>query len=184
VASSKEIQLTWVPGSPETTSYAIWRKVGSGEFQRYSGVSGMLNRFVDKHVNPKTTYSYRVRANGPGGVSDWSEAVSGTTLAAPPAAPTGLTVRALSASQLELRWTDNSSDETSFAIWRKSGTGAWARVGGVPTGTTRFVDRKLTPNTSYSYEVRANGPGGVSAWSNPASGTTLSSLQARLNGGK
>ena len=62
----KEIQLTWVPGSPDTTSYAIWRKVGNGEFQRYSGVSGMLNRFVDKHVSPNTKYTYRVRADDPG----------------------------------------------------------------------------------------------------------------------
>src|SRR5262249_43230301 len=98
----------------------------------------------------------------------------GTTPAAPPVAPTGLTVRALSSSQLELRWTDNSSDETSFAIWRQSGTGTWTRVGGVPAGVTRFVDKKLTAGTSYSYEVRANSPGGVSDWSNTAIGKTLS----------
>jgi probable HAF family extracellular repeat protein len=172
VVSYKEIQLMWVPGSPETTSYAIWRKVGSGEFQRYSGVSGMFNRFVDKHVSPNTAYTYRIRANSPGGVSAWSEEVSGTTLPVRPAAPTGLTARALSASQMELSWTDNSSDETSFAIWRKSGAGAWTRVGGVPGGTIRFVDRKLTPNTTYVYRVRSNGPGGVSDWSNEATGKT------------
>src|SRR5204863_1822662 len=135
--------------SPDTTSYAIWRKVGSGEFQRYSGVVANLTHFVDRHVSPNTLYSYRVRANGPGGISGWSNEAAGTTPAAPPAAPTGLTVRALSASQMELRWTDNSSDETGFAIWRRSGTGAWSRVGGVPGGTTRFVDRNLTASTSY-----------------------------------
>src|SRR5206468_468077 len=136
---------------------------------------GTVTRFVDRHVSPRTIYTYRVRANGPGGISGWSNEAGGTTPAAPPpAAPTSLTVRALSASQMELRWTDNSIDETSFAVWRKSGTGVWARVGGVPGGTARFVDRTLTPNTSYSYQVRANGPGWVSAWSNTASGTTLS----------
>jgi probable HAF family extracellular repeat protein len=174
VASYQEIQLTWAPSSADATAYAIWRKVGSGEFQRYSGVAGNVTRFVDRHVSPKTTYTYRVRANGPGGISGWSNEAGGTTPAAPPpAAPTSLTVQALSVSQLELRWTDNSSDETSFAIWRKSGSGAWTRVGGVPTGVTRFVDRNLAASTSYSYEVRANGPGGVSTWSNQASGKTL-----------
>jgi probable HAF family extracellular repeat protein len=172
VTSSKEIQLTWTPGSPDTTSYAIWRKVGTGEFQRYSGVAVGLTRFVDRQVSPKTTYTYRVRANGPGGVSGWSNDAAGTTPAAPPAAPSGLTARALSSSQIELRWTDNSSDETGFAVWRKSG-GAWARVGGVPAGAPRFVDRSLAAGISYSYEVRANGPGGISGWSNVATVQTL-----------
>jgi chitodextrinase len=174
VVSYQQIKLTWGASSADATAYAIWRKVGNGEFQRYSGVTSSLTHFVDQHVSPNTHYSYRVRANGPGGVSDWSNEVGGTTPAAPPVAPTGLTVRALSASQLELRWTDNSSDETGFAIWRKSGAGAWALVGGVPTGITRFVDGNLAANTTYSYEVRANGPGGVSGWSNAASGKTLS----------
>src|SRR5438270_9188782 len=38
--------------------------------------------------------SYRVRANGPGGISGWSNEAGGTTPAAPPpAAPTALSVR-------------------------------------------------------------------------------------------
>ena len=78
---------------------------------------------------------------------------------------------------MELRWIDNSSDETSFAIWRKGGAGVWARVGGVSSGVTRFVDRKLSAGTTYVYQVRANGRGGVSDWSNTASGTTLSNAR-------
>ena len=87
-------------------------------------------------------------------------------------APTNVSATPLSANSVQVQWTDNSSDETSFAIWRQSGSGAWARVGGVPSGVTRFVDRSLAASTSYSYEVRANGPGGVSDWSNVATGKT------------
>src|SRR5205823_6367988 len=41
-ASAREIDLTWGASSADATSYAIWRKVGSGEFQRYSGVKASV----------------------------------------------------------------------------------------------------------------------------------------------
>jgi hypothetical protein len=172
--SPQQVELTWTGGSPDVTAFAIWRKVGGGEFQRYSGVTGSVTRFMDRQVSANTTYTYRVRANGPGGISAWSNEATVTPRLPPPAAPTGLTVRALSPAQMELRWTDNSRDDTGFAIWRQSGGSDWARVGGVPTNITRFVDRNLAPSTSYRYRVRANGPGGISGWSNEATGTTLS----------
>lgn len=169
VVSGTQIQLTWTSNSPDATAFAIWRKAGSGSFQRYSGVGANVTRFVDRQLQPNTAYTYEVRANGPGGVSGWSDPATGTTPPTPPAAPTGLTVDRRSPTELELIWTDNSSNETAFAIWRKAGTGAFQRYSGVPAGVTHFTDRHLEPGVTYTYRVRANGAGGVSGWSNEAS---------------
>src|SRR5260370_42430872 len=72
-----------------------------------------------------------------------------------PLAPTGLTVTAVSATQVTLTWIDNSSNETAFAIWRKGAGSDWARVGVVPPNTTTFTDLGLIPGTTYTYRVRA-----------------------------
>ena len=63
----------------------------------WGGAFGVNNRATNRR-SPGTVYTYQVRANGPGGVSGWSNAAGGTTPAAPPVAPTGLTAKTLSAS--------------------------------------------------------------------------------------
>jgi chitodextrinase len=75
---------------------------------------------------------------------------------------------------LNLSWTDNSSNETAFAIFRKSGSGGYVRVGVAGANTTSFSDTGLSPNTTYTYQVRATNDVAASEWSNEASGTTSS----------
>jgi hypothetical protein len=88
-----------------------------------------------------------------------------------PTAPTGLSVAAVSARQVSLRWTDNSNNETAFAIWRKGDGHDWARVGLVPPKATSFTDTGLAASTSYTYRVRATNQY-ASDWSNEVTVTT------------
>ena len=89
-----------------------------------------------------------------------------------PAAPSGLTASAASSSQVNLTWTDNSDNESAFAVWRQGGGAASARVAALAPNTTRFTDTGLTPGTAYTYEVRAINNAGASPWSNQVTGTT------------
>jgi titin len=172
VNTATQITLTWIRNSTDETNFSIWRQVGNGDFARYSGVPAGVTTFVDRNLTPSTAYSYQVRANNARGSSNWSNPATGTTLPLPPTSPSGLTATANSPTQITITWTDNSSNETSFAIWRKIGNGDFARYSGTPAGTTKFVDKNLSPNTTYTYEVRANNTGGVSDWSNTAGATT------------
>jgi hypothetical protein len=88
-------------------------------------------------------------------------------------APTGLTVRLISPTQIDLAWSDNSGDETGFEIQRRTGSGDWTRLALVGPNLTRFSDFSVLPSTSYSYRLRAVNDVGASAWSNEAIGTTL-----------
>lgn len=85
-----------------------------------------------------------------------------------PAAPGGLTVTAISDTQVYLSWMDNSPDETAFALWRQTGSGSFIRLGVLTPNTTAVVDGSVSPGTTYTYELRAIGLGGASAWSNQA----------------
>src|SRR5258707_15146841 len=57
-----------------------------------------------------------------------------------PAAPSELRAMQLSGTTVRLAWSDNSSDETSFGVWRKLEGGEWERVGGAAANAIVFVD--------------------------------------------
>ncbi len=90
-----------------------------------------------------------------------------------PAAPSGLTATANSASQITLNWVDNSSDETGFVLERSpDGTSGWSQIATPAANVTSFVNTGLNGATGYFYRVRANNTGGDSAWSSSATTTT------------
>jgi hypothetical protein len=91
-----------------------------------------------------------------------------------PAAPTNLAAKAVSPTEIDLTWTDNSNNEVQFILYRKSGTSDFVRIGQVASGVTSYSDRGLSPGTSYTYLVRAWNPAGASTRSNEASATTPS----------
>src|SRR5688500_13770729 len=92
----------------------------------------------------------------------------------PPAAPTALQATALTTSQIQLGWQDNSNNETSFRIEMRSGGGAFSEIGSTGVHPTGASVSGLQAATTYTFRVRARNGGGNSAYSNEASATTLS----------
>lgn len=91
----------------------------------------------------------------------------------PPSAPGGLGATAsIFPTQVNLSWTDNSINETGFKIERKSGSGSFSEIAQTGPQVTNFSDRGLSPNTSYTYRMRAVNTAGNSAYSNEATVTT------------
>jgi len=84
-----------------------------------------------------------------------------------------LTVTAVSASQLNLSWEDNASNEVGFKIQRKTGAnGTYVQINTVGANTTTYSDTGLLGNTTYCYRVRAFNSAGDSGLSNEACATT------------
>ncbi len=91
-----------------------------------------------------------------------------------PAAPTNLSATALSAGQVKLLWTRNSTNEAGFFIERSIDNTTFTQVGLADAGATSFVDSNgLSPSTTYSYRVRAFNSVGNSAYTNVAGTVTL-----------
>ncbi|HSF43282.1 MAG TPA: fibronectin type III domain-containing protein [Thermoanaerobaculia bacterium] len=93
-----------------------------------------------------------------------------------PARPTRLTARGISTTEIELTWNDNASDETEYRVEVKTLHGTFEDVGAVSTNTTSAVVEGLEPATAYVFRIRANGPGGFSAYSNEATAATLAPI--------
>ena len=80
-----------------------------------------------------------------------------TTQGAVPAAPSGLTATAASSSQINLSWTDNSSDETGFQIDQATSSDFTQGLTTVTVGAnvTTYIATGLASGTTYYYRVRA-----------------------------
>ena len=72
----------------------------------------------------------------------------------PPYAPTNLTASALSGSSIKLQWVDNSNKETGFKIYQ-DGTLIDTISPRAGTGAVTYDVNGLSPNTSYTYIVKA-----------------------------
>ena len=68
----------------------------------------------------------------------------------PPSAPYNLTADAVSQSQVELHWFDNSNNEDGFRIYRDNNV-----VATVGANVTIYLDTGLDPTTTYQYVAKA-----------------------------
>src|ERR1700719_1277416 len=108
------------------------------------------------------------------GVSLCSSVSFATTL--PPAPPSNLTAIAVSSSQINLSWTDNSKNETGFKIERSRDGITFKQKDAVGVNVTAYTDSMRQASTKYYYRVRAYNSGGNSGYSNTASATTATTL--------
>jgi fibronectin type 3 domain-containing protein len=107
--------------------------------------------------------------------ADMSTPVGAPADTQPPTAPSNLSATPLSATQNGLSWsaaTDNVG-VTGYLIERCQGAGCTTFAQIATATATRFTDAGLTPNTSYTYQVRArDAAGNLGPYSNTASATT------------
>lgn len=84
-------------------------------------------------------------------------------------APSSLTaVSGAPPGKIVLNWTDNSTDENGFIIFRSTDAQNYSRVATVQMGTTTFTDTGLTTGTTYTYRIEAFTPAGYTNFSNTA----------------
>lgn len=92
----------------------------------------------------------------------------------PPAAPGNLNATAVSASQVNLTWSDNANNETGFEIQRSTtgSGGTFTFLTNVGANVVNFSNVSLSASTEYCYRVRATNGAGASSFSGVACATT------------
>ena len=116
-------------------------------------------------------FYYKVRVVYETGFSDYTETVSATTLDNPVQPATDLIATAHGFNQIKLTWTDNSSGETGYKIYRKNsslengssilffGTTDFRALVTTASDVTEFIDNNLVSGITYWYYVVAVGDG-------------------------
>lgn len=92
-----------------------------------------------------------------------------------PTTPSNLAAQIISGTEVELTWTDNSTNEDGFKIDRKQSSGQWTTIASVNSDITLYNDNGLTVNETYTYRVFSFNKGGNSpTYSNEVSIVTKS----------
>jgi formylglycine-generating enzyme required for sulfatase activity/transcriptional regulator CtsR len=165
-ASSTQINLAWLDNSNNETGFKIERKTGvAGTYTQIATVAANVISYQDTTtLTATTTYYYRIKASNGNGDSGYATEANTTTLPpveTAPSAPTGLSATAISSTQINLAWTDNSTNETGFKLERKTGSGGtYTQIATPTTNSTTYNDTGLSASTTYYYRIRAtNGIG-------------------------
>ena len=77
-------------------------------------------------------------------------------------APSNLNAIIFNNSQINLSWTDNSTNETGFRIERKIGSNNYQIIKNTDANITNYIDQGLQLNTEYTYRVVAYNSVGAS----------------------
>lgn len=191
-AGDKQITLKWDANSElDLLRYRIYGGIAPNPTTAIDSVLAALGTTkIITGLNNGTKYYFRITAvDLTLNVSGYSNEVSATPTTGPaaPNAPTNLAATPVSSTQINLTWSDNSSNETSFEIERKAGAGGTyaviaTRPGDASTGADNYSNTGLSPNTAYFYRVRAVlntvTPILYSNYSNEISATTFPAIPA------
>ncbi len=189
--SGSQINLSWVgnAGNSRINGYTYGVATNSsftGATYTYVAGAGATSA-SHTGLSPGTTYYYKIKVEGTSDSYDSAYtqySAATTTSGSVPNAPSGLSASVVSDSQVNLSWTDNSTNETGFEVKRATDSAfsknvAW--IGGIQ-GTT-YASTGLSSGTTYYYMVRAVGSAGKSAYSNPANATTTGPPPSMPSGG-
>ncbi len=190
--SSSQINLSWTTtnngGSP-ITGYKIEYKIIPGGYSLLVQINGnTTTTYSHTGLQSDKYYVYRIFAINSIGTSESSDEAIGYTEQPQnivPNPPTGLNVRAVSPTKINLFWNaplNNGGPLVSgFKIEEKAGTGSYSVV--VPnTGntTTSYSRTSLTTGTMYTYRVSAINSVGTGPPSNEDSDTPTASSVATV----
>ncbi len=184
--SANQINLTWMDNSSNETSFRIERSTSpGGSFSLVETVGANVISYQNTSgITPGVTYYYRVQACCNSTCSNYTNTADATTQSAcsTPIPPSGLVAQAISASQINLSWLDNSNNENGFEIERStSSSGSFAFIAAVGTGEISFSNTEgLSDGITYYYRVRACCNTNCSNYSN-TSNATASSTAPTIN---
>ena len=180
VVSSSEVDLSWTApgGGAPADGYDVYEGTNPG---RESGpvnsalVTGTGFRVTGLHAG--TTYYFKVTAIDPAGKeSGPTHEAQATTLPSGggSAAPTGLTARAVSSSEVDLSWTAPGGGAAAgyYVYDGSSSNGESGPVNADPVTSTTFRVTGLNGGTTYYFKVTAVDAGKKSGFSNEAQATT------------
>ena len=154
--------------------------VFAGGSSQAGGTADHVNNLENVYVTSPAAGTWTVVVGGynvPMGPQPFALVVDGVFGTAPPpgppSTPDGLFVSGVSATRVDLMWTD-SNTEDRFNVERCAGTGCtvFTKIGESPANVVTYSDTTAAPSTTYAYRIQAVNTLGVSGYSNTVTPTT------------
>jgi titin len=179
-ASGTRINLVWTDNSADEQGFRVERAPDvagvPGTFAQITSVGVNVTTYGNTGLANGTRYWYRVRAYNATGASVYSNVADATTLRLPNA-PTNMQAVAVSPAMVNVSWTDNADNETSFRLERAPDNagvaGSFAQVVTTGPDVTTYQNTGLKSGTSYWFRVRAQNTVGNSTFAPAVQVTTM-----------
>ena len=173
--------LTWDPSSDTSlVGYHVYRGTSdSGPYTRITTAPVTSTSFTDPSGDISSAYMVRalkLETSASGTYYNLSQGIF-ARVANVPAAPSNLAGFA-QANGVALTWSDNSSDEQGFRIYRRPSTGTYTLVGTTAANVQSFLDTTAPTSSANSYAVAGFNAAGESTWSSPITVVPASSASA------
>ena len=167
VTAGVQVKWTAVTGA---TGYIVYRKSGTGSWGRIADIkSGSTVSYTDQTAVSGTTYTYTVRAYSGSTMGSWSSTKSVKRLS-----NTTVTSASNVTAGVQVKWT-KVTGATGYIVYRKSGTGSYARIADIKSGSTiSYTDKTAVSGTTYTYTVRAYNAATMSSYNSTKSVKRLS----------
>lgn len=173
--SATEIELTWTDASNTESGFEIERAVDGGGFTDLTELTAGAASHTDM-ITAGSEYEYRLRSSNKFGTSTWVGPL------VVPAAPTDLAA-AEGTGQVELSWSDTSSNNTAYEIER-SGTsgGPFNPLAPLEDDAMFYIDTSAVEGLPYYYRLRSYGGPNSSTVTEEVSGSWEPPNSPSVNG--
>jgi hypothetical protein len=168
--ATRAINVSWVDNSADETGFAISRSTtATGTYVQVGTAAAGATSYTDVAGTtppaPGATYFYRVVALRGTDTSPVAQTAAGLATPTAPTSTTAPTFSSVGSSSLVVNWSDRSTNEAGFQVYRRTGlTGAFGAVSAVlPTGNvagvgvanaaTTYTDTTVAAGTQYFYRV-------------------------------
>ncbi|HJQ68020.1 MAG TPA: choice-of-anchor D domain-containing protein [Blastocatellia bacterium] len=170
-ADSQNYDLTVTPiGNFDVTVYIVTSCPGLGGCSSADVGGDGETETLRRNLTAGTTY-FIIVDGFQADAGDFTLSLVPTIPLAPPA-PSDLVATVVSATRVDLTWTDNSNNELGFRVLRSLDNITYTEIATLPPNTTSFSDTTVTPNTTFFYRVVAFNNFGNSEPSNTVGVTT------------
>ena len=176
VTNDHLVTVTWTDRSGDELGFMVRRSIDGGAFSDLAYLPADSTFYADTGVGPGRNYRYQVFSVNQRGYASASFA-SAATPASPttvlPSNPQYLALAAVSPTEIDLSWSDDSDIESGYRVERSpNGVSHWTLLQTVSSGSTFYADSGLEPSTRYWYRVIAVGVMGFGLHPESMSATT------------
>ena len=170
--AGNQADLSWSDIATNEDGFVVERSPDGVDYAEIATLPAGTTSYSDNGLNSSQRYYYRIRAYNSEGYSAYSSEKDVLTHQSPPAEPGNATATAASSVQVNVSWSDDSSNEDGFQVERSLNGVDFSIVATTPPGITNIRDLSLTPSTGYHYRVSAFNSGGRSSHSAMTSAST------------
>ncbi len=148
--------MHWNDVSGET-GFVVQRSTNNADWSIVGNPSGQTT-YTDG-TSEATSYYYRVAAVDGSGTGDYSASINVLTK---PTAPTGFAANPVSATEVDLSWTNVSTGATSNKVYRQGPSGGPVLLATLAASAASYQDLAAASGTAYTYSVVAYNAAGPS----------------------